>query len=335
MGQSETKAAMAVSLTHYKGTHNLDVEAIEGRITLGAGASNGHQKAPADSDLRQAARNANDQRVPSNIEQLENSNNSVSYPNGRISEARAIKQEFMGGIFSAPVSNSSNPPRPQASTKKYGSTYDIETYSVVTPRKSAGTEFSGSLNDAVTSPQPTSSKPAVTNGFRQDRELKLQSSPSFDTSIHARHRRSQIGLDADDSEDDAMSISPEKSPEIVRSTSHVMTTTGRLQQPQAAVSSKMEIQSSKKSLKHLTCYHWKQRGGCRYREDECQYAHHDTGMDEGKNTTCFWWWKIGHCKKSERECLYAHRDTGLYAKPPPGYVPLKRKSVVEIFPELR
>ena len=34
----------------------------------------------------------------------------------------------------------------------------------------------------------------------------------------------------------------------------------------------------KPSVKHLECYYWKHRGRCRFSEEECLYAHHDTGM---------------------------------------------------------
>ena len=31
------------------------------------------------------------------------------------------------------------------------------------------------------------------------------------------------------------------------------------------------------SVKHLTCYFWAKNGVCKWSEDECLYAHHDTG----------------------------------------------------------
>lgn len=34
---------------------------------------------------------------------------------------------------------------------------------------------------------------------------------------------------------------------------------------------------SKRSVKHLTCFWWKEKGTCKYSEEECLYAHHDTG----------------------------------------------------------
>jgi hypothetical protein len=319
---------MAVSLTRYKMSYSTDDEAIEGAMPLAEEPSNGHPQAPANSDLRQATKSSN-QHAPSNIGQLENLDNSAFQLNGRVSEARAIKEESIGGGFSSALKSSDSPP-PQASTNQYWAIYHINS----PPHKRAEANLSEAVNEVVTTKQSISFKPAAANGFRQDRGLKLQSSPSFDTSMHARHRTSQLDSDADQSGDYTKSISLEKSPEKAWSSFYAVTTNGRLQQPQEAVLSTTEIPLSKTSLKRLTCYHWKQRGGCRYRDDECQYAHYDTGMDEGKNTTCFWWWNTGHCKKSERDCLYAHRDTGLYAKPPPGYVPQKRKLIIETFAEL-
>ncbi|ETN40878.1 uncharacterized protein HMPREF1541_05158 [Cyphellophora europaea CBS 101466] len=35
-----------------------------------------------------------------------------------------------------------------------------------------------------------------------------------------------------------------------------------------------------------------------------------------KHLTCFWWKEKGSCKYSEEECLYAHSDTGRYTDPP-------------------
>lgn len=318
--QGETEATAALSLTHYKGSRESDMEVMEGRINLADGASNGHPKAAA------ASRSTNNQHRPINIEQQEKPGHSASHLDDWISEAGTIKQESNGGMFSAPMSNSSQPPLRQTSPEQYGSIEDIRTHSRAPPYATSGTSLSESLGEAVTITQPTSVKSAETNGHRLDQGRKLRASPSFDKSMHTKHRTSYVDAVADDSEVDAMSIPPEKPSQKMQSSSMV-TTTGRSQQRPDTFSSKMEIQPGKRSLKHLTCYHWKQKGGCRYREDECQYAHYDTGMDEGKNTTCFWWWNTGHCKKSEKECLYAHRDTGLYAKPPPGYVPQHREPV--------
>jgi hypothetical protein len=32
-----------------------------------------------------------------------------------------------------------------------------------------------------------------------------------------------------------------------------------------------------RSVKHLTCFWWKEKGSCKYSDEECLYAHHDTG----------------------------------------------------------
>ena len=34
----------------------------------------------------------------------------------------------------------------------------------------------------------------------------------------------------------------------------------------------------KPSVKHLTCFWWKVKGSCRFVEDDCLYAHRDTGL---------------------------------------------------------
>lgn len=35
--------------------------------------------------------------------------------------------------------------------------------------------------------------------------------------------------------------------------------------------------NSRRSVKHLTCFWWKSKNHCRFSEEECLYAHHDTG----------------------------------------------------------
>lgn len=37
-------------------------------------------------------------------------------------------------------------------------------------------------------------------------------------------------------------------------------------------------QNGKPSVKHLTCFWWKDKGDCRFKEEDCLYAHHDTGL---------------------------------------------------------
>jgi hypothetical protein len=333
--ESGERAATAVlPLAHYKGPPKKSLEVTEGRIALPEGASTGHPKALGDSDSGRALRNTSDQHVPFNAEQPENSENATPRLNGWTLEARIIKQESKGGILSAPRQNSFDAPPPQASVEQDGFIEDTRARPAASLQQAVGANLKQSVGEAPAVAQLAPSIPAATNGFRRDPEPKLVRSPSLDTSIHTKRHMSPFNPNVDDPEDDGLSISLDRSPEKVRRASNMRTTSGRTQQLQETILSKPVNMSGKKSLKHLTCYHWKQRGGCRYREDECQYAHYDTGMDEGKNTTCFWWWNTGHCKKSERECLYAHRDTGLYAKPPPGYVPQNRKSAVEIVPEL-
>jgi len=40
------------------------------------------------------------------------------------------------------------------------------------------------------------------------------------------------------------------------------------------------------------------------------------GKRSVKHLTCFWWQQKGHCRFSEEDCLYAHHDTGMYTQPP-------------------
>lgn len=79
--------------------------------------------------------------------------------------------------------------------------------------------------------------------------------------------------------------------------------------------------------KQLECYFWRRDGECRFTEDECLYAHHDTGKikeyndfkDRGstfrphkstpappvKKTECFFWAQ-NKCKFSAKDCMFAH-----------------------------
>ena len=80
------------------------------------------------------------------------------------------------------------------------------------------------------------------------------------------------------------------------------------------------LPSGKIPQKHLTCYYWKTKGNCRYREEDCQFSHYYTGVDvdmpSAKNTTCYWWWTKGFCRYSDEDCRFAHFDTKIYADRP-------------------
>jgi hypothetical protein len=315
----------ALSMAHDKGQSKKSLEAAES-IALTQGASPGHSKALGDSDLGRALRNTS--------EQPENSEDAASQINGWASDTRTMKQEFTRGIPSAPGQDSLDAFPPQASVEQYGLNGDTRARSTASLQQAIGTNLKQSAGEALTLAQSVPSISTGTNGSRRAVLPTLVRSPSLDASTHPNPHSSPLELNTGDPEDDGMSIALDKSLEKVRRASNTRTASEKTHQGQETILSKPMTTFGKKSLKHLTCYHWKQRGGCRYREDECQYAHYDTGMDEGKNTTCFWWWNMGHCKKSERECLYAHRDTGTYAKPPPGYVPQNRKYAVGIMPNL-
>ncbi|KAI4288588.1 MAG: hypothetical protein L6R35_002146, partial [Caloplaca aegaea] len=114
--------------------------------------------------------------------------------------------------------------------------------------------------------------------------------------------------------------------------------------------------------KHLTCFFWAKNGSCWYADDECAYAHYNTGivahdpihnqsttsnkpyppgqnnrctyvsttasnengptepsgLPPSRSLTCFFWARFRKCKRSDEECSYAHYDTGTVAKAPPG-----------------
>ncbi|KAL8929016.1 MAG: hypothetical protein Q9208_001459 [Pyrenodesmia sp. 3 TL-2023] len=97
--------------------------------------------------------------------------------------------------------------------------------------------------------------------------------------------------------------------------------------------------------KHLTCFYWA-KNGCRYTDDECAYAHYNTGivahdpmhnqslsstannpptkqpepsgLPPSRSLTCFFWARNRKCNRSDEECSYAHYDTGTIARAPPG-----------------
>ena len=50
-------------------------------------------------------------------------------------------------------------------------------------------------------------------------------------------------------------------------------------------------------------------------------APHPHGKPSVKHLTCFWWKEKGDCRFREEDCLYAHHDTGLYADPPRQVIP--------------
>ncbi|KAI4140226.1 MAG: hypothetical protein L6R39_005893 [Caloplaca ligustica] len=92
----------------------------------------------------------------------------------------------------------------------------------------------------------------------------------------------------------------------------------------------------------LTCFFWARNRKCKRSDEECSYAHYDTGtvarappgvtiFDEPEETlnqqppltktlTCYFWHKNGKCSRSEEACAYAHHDTGTVAYPPPTVV---------------
>ncbi|KAL8803344.1 MAG: hypothetical protein Q9182_003232 [Xanthomendoza sp. 2 TL-2023] len=109
--------------------------------------------------------------------------------------------------------------------------------------------------------------------------------------------------------------------------------------------------------KHLTCFYWATNGTCRKADDECAYAHYNTGivahdpmqnqstttgnqsnakpltgLPPSKSLTCFFWARNRKCNRSDTECSYAHYDTGTIAKAPPGVIVFEPSPVEEAIP---
>lgn len=116
--------------------------------------------------------------------------------------------------------------------------------------------------------------------------------------------------------------------------------------------------------KHLTCFYWAKNGTCRYTDDECVFAHYNTGVvahdplrnqnittttsrenDDNNNEkvnaglplskslTCFFWARNRKCNRTDEECSYAHYDTGTVARPPPGmtvFEPSEEKDITAV-----
>lgn len=73
------------------------------------------------------------------------------------------------------------------------------------------------------------------------------------------------------------------------------------------------------SAMHLAAAH---HGGTRAVSqpiDDPKLTRHDSSSV--KHLTCFWWKEKGACRFSDSECLYAHYDTGHYTDPPRQLVP--------------
>ncbi|KAL8707201.1 MAG: hypothetical protein Q9220_007734 [cf. Caloplaca sp. 1 TL-2023] len=110
--------------------------------------------------------------------------------------------------------------------------------------------------------------------------------------------------------------------------------------------------------KHLTCFYWAKNGKCRYTDDECAYAHYNTGvvahdpmgnqnistedikvesenfsgLPPSRSLTCFFWARNRKCNRSDEECSYAHYDTGTIARAPPGVTVFEPTDAEQITP---
>ena len=204
--------------------------------------------------------------------------------------------------------------------------------------------FSPNLAPATTSPALTQSSARSFFGQRDEfvhmnlhpqshhKRTLAESERTFLSSTRQPHRPQAAGTNGTNGTNDAdeteMSISPMTTPELVRDTSNSSMNNGTGQQSdvrEPVSDTDFTDLPDKPTAKHLTCFWWQKKGNCRYTEEDCHFAHHDTGLSAGppsvKRLTCFWWRERGFCKFVEEDCLYAHYDTGLYADPPRGYVP--------------
>ncbi|KAL8695700.1 MAG: hypothetical protein Q9224_003227 [Gallowayella concinna] len=109
--------------------------------------------------------------------------------------------------------------------------------------------------------------------------------------------------------------------------------------------------------KHLTCFYWAKNGTCRNTDEECAYAHYNTGivahdpmhnqttttakqskanslsgLPPSRSLTCFFWARNRKCNRSDEECSYAHYDTGTIAKAPPGVTVFEPSPAEETIP---
>lgn len=70
--------------------------------------------------------------------------------------------------------------------------------------------------------------------------------------------------------------------------------------------------------KGVTCHYWWTQGQCWLAEEQCLYAHRDTGIQRpdhrrpSKAWTCWKWLNEHNCPHSEQNCVYAHKDTGFH-----------------------
>lgn len=76
-----------------------------------------------------------------------------------------------------------------------------------------------------------------------------------------------------------------------------------------------------RSRRQATCFYWRMNGSCKYTENECKYAHYDTGFDMPEK-------QLVTCTFSAETCKFAHYDTGYYAPQPHGSTAPTTKRIV-------
>ncbi|KAL8851324.1 MAG: hypothetical protein Q9221_003769 [Calogaya cf. arnoldii] len=118
------------------------------------------------------------------------------------------------------------------------------------------------------------------------------------------------------------------------------------QDPMHSQNNTTEKESNAKDLsglppsRSLTCFFWARNRKCNRSDEECSYAHYDTGtiarappgvtvfepstavesVPPTESLTCYFWNRDGRCSRSDAQCKYAHEATGTVAYPPPSVI---------------
>ena len=294
-----------VELYHSK---DIDTDLIQGVVQLQGGIVD----SPADEASVSgcpATRNIKEQQDALTIQQSQTPVALPSYIDGWNLEAGPLEQGSMGDILSAqapesPESLISVPTSTETDIAINGGTVVPSTGPAVGP-----TTFELVSNGTLSETYDSSLTKEVSNDLP-----------------HVNGNMEQDVLNDDGISDDlhlpAASTPNHRPLKSNRNSSASMNGDGGPQHSDPRTDSKPEsrLPSGKIPQKHLTCYYWKTKGNCRYKEEDCQFAHYYTGIDvdmpSAKNTTCYWWWNNNFCRFSNEDCRFAHYDTGIYADRP-------------------
>ncbi len=300
-----TQFSTRVEVSHSK---DNDTDLIEEEVRLGGGIADGPEDVPSVSGS-QATKNANEQQNAPAIQQSQTPGALPSHHERWNPEAEPLEQDLMGGILSAQA-----PESPESLV------------AVRTP-----IEMGTAVNDGTMVPSTDPALGLTTSklGPTKTPNKTSHSSPTKELHNDQTHVNGDIEQDTlvDNAVPDALHLPASSAPDHrpltnVRNSSASMNGDGGPQHSDPRRGSKPEprLPSGKITQKHLTCYYWKTKGNCRYKEEDCQFAHYYTGLDvdmpSAKNTTCYWWWQNNFCRFSNDDCRFAHYDTGIYADRP-------------------